>query len=407
MSRIAIAFATLLLAVSAFAQDTRFSIERIEVRNAQRMRPGVIADETLLRVGREYSEEDVRRAVERLERLPFLFSADYTLEPGSDAAHRVVVITVTELRPVSFLGDGRFVWLDETASLLESDYDYDDLTTQWKNAAVGVRWLVGGHGFAHAGMTVLRSRQNFRKNYAAWEVGYTHFDILGSRVFATAVVRTPVDSVDEGTFTPAFIVGLPLTASQTIAAELEDTVFVRGTFTIQGTSFRQLHAERTASLSWTYDTTNGPFLRTRGTFLRIKPFRWMRDDADFRSVPRPPSFVATATHMHADGVEAAALRYWELSNAQSVFAGVLGGWTRVDGPSVDRQPSYEVLKGGYSRPIWPRDARLELEARLAIYQPDVEFLLNDHDKSAEVLASWAWKSVWGTVRVGAGYARGF
>jgi hypothetical protein len=180
----------------------------------------------------------------RFSRLPFLASADYVLESGSDDAHRVVVITVTEFRPLSFLGDGRFLILDETASLLDLDYDYADPTTEWKDAAIGVRWLVGGHGFAHAAMTVLRTRHGFGKNYAAWEIGYTHHHLFGTRVFATVNVRTPVDSVDEGTFTPAVILGIPLTASQTLTVDVEDTIFVKDTLHILGVAYPRLHAER-------------------------------------------------------------------------------------------------------------------------------------------------------------------
>lgn len=406
LRRILITFATVVLTTSALAQD--FAIERIEVRNAHRVLPNVIAAETLLRVGKEYSEDDVRAAVARLARLPYLVSADYSLENGSDAAHRVVVITVKEVRPLSFLGDGRFILLDETASLLDHDYDYADPTTQWKDAALGVRWLVGGRGFAHAAMTVLRTRQSFAKNYAAWEIGYTQHHLFGTRVFATVTVRTPVDSVSEGTFTPAVIVGIPLTASQTLTVDVEDTVFVKGSIQLLGVSYPQSHVENRRSLTWTYDTTNGPFLRTRGTFVRIKPYRWMRDDADVRFVRGTPPFERIARHTNADGVDVAALHYWELSGNQSAFGGVHAGWADVDLESDQRRPSYEVLKGGYSRRLGPLDGRLELEGRLVFNQfdlPSSSFRLND--RAAEVMASWAARNEWGSVRIGAGYARGF
>jgi hypothetical protein len=393
------------LAVPAFG----FTIDRIEVRNAHRVLPSVIAAETLLRAGRDYSEENVRAAVARLERLPFLASADYSLENGAGEAHRVVVITVREVRPFSFLGDGRFIVLDETTSLPQkTDYDYTDPTTQWKDAALGVRWLAGGHGYAHAAMTVLRTRQGFAKNYAAWEFGYTHHDLFGTRLFATVNIRTPVDSVNERNFSPAVIVGMPLTANQTVTADFEDTVFVKGTVQRLGVSFRELHAENRRSVTWTYDTTDGPFVRTRGRFVRIMPYRWMRDDKDVRSVPRTPDFVQTSRHFHADGVDIAAMQYWALSEAQSVFGGVVAGWADVGGDTDHRRPSFEVLEGGYSRRLGPRDARLELEGRLAMYQRDFQStFFTGHDRSAEVLVSWAWKSEWGAVRVGGGYAKGF
>src|SRR5687768_13682856 len=101
---VAVWFATCALSARA---DERFTIERIEIRNAQRIAPQVLAAETLLREGSEVSEEDVRVAVRRLARLPFVFAASYALEPGSDQARRVVVINVTENRRLWFLLDAR------------------------------------------------------------------------------------------------------------------------------------------------------------------------------------------------------------------------------------------------------------------------------------------------------------
>src|SRR5205814_3080773 len=97
--------------------------------------------------------------------------------------------------------------------------------------------------------------------------------------------------------------------------------------------FRQFDAQRLVSVTWTYDTTNQPFVPTRGTFVRIAPMRWMRDRASFQSARPPQPFVATTAHIDAAGLDFAALRYWELSAVHSVSAGVLGGWADVD----DRQ----------------------------------------------------------------------
>jgi hypothetical protein len=256
-------------------------------------------------------------------------------------------------------------------------------------------------------MTVLRTRQFFEKNYAAWEIGYTQHHLFGTRLFATVNVRTPVDSVSEGTFTPAVVVGMPLTASQTLTLEAEDTVFVKGTFNLLGTEYRQLHAENRRSVNWTYDTTNGPFLRTRGTLLRLEAYRFMRDDADFRSIPG--SFIPIARHMNANGIDIAAMRHWELSGTQSAFGGVIAGWAEVDSESGQRSPSFEVLKGGYSRQLGPLGGRAELEARLAFYQPDLQnsFGPDPNDRSAEVMLGWGARGKWGVVRIGAGYVRGF
>ncbi len=261
----------------------------------------------------------------------------------------------------------------------------------------GVRWLAGGGGVAHFGMTVLRNRHAFGTNYSAYELGYTQYDLFGTRAFASLNVRSPVDSLEEKTFTPEIIAGLPLTPSQTLTLDVQDTLFRDQTLEIFGTGFRQLHAERLITLAWTYDTRNEPFAPASGTFVRIAPLRWMRDDASFRSLPG--KFVPTSSHLNASGVDFAALRYWELSPVNSVSAGVLGGWADLDVNDQRSRPAYEILQGGWSRPL--AAGRLALDGRVVLRQHSAG--LAEH--AFEAAASWTWRSVWGSLRLGAAYER--
>src|SRR5687767_15591442 len=128
--RILVAVCFTMSALYVSAQE-RFTIERIEIRNAQRIDAGLLAAETLLREGSEVSEEDVRAGVRRLTRLPFVFTADYTLEPGSEDTRRVVVITVRENHRYWILLDGRFSQVHNPIDML--DYDFPDPTADWKH----------------------------------------------------------------------------------------------------------------------------------------------------------------------------------------------------------------------------------------------------------------------------------
>lgn len=114
--------------VAAFAANAAdvsapFVIERIDVRNVQRVSSRIIALESLLREGRRYSDGDLRAAAARLARLPFVAAAEISTEDGSAADRRVVVITITETRAFSFLvdlrgvklGESRTVWTPTTA----------------------------------------------------------------------------------------------------------------------------------------------------------------------------------------------------------------------------------------------------------------------------------------------------
>src|ERR1051325_9111258 len=319
----AVAFALAVSALSARA----VTIQRIEVRGAQRVSARVIVAETTLREGRDYSADGVRDAVARVNRLPFIAAATYTLQNG------VLVIDVTEVRRVSFLLDAR--GLAQNADPPENDFDYDfpDPTAQWTNAAAGARWLTRGGGVPHLGLTVLRNRHAFGKNYSAYELGWTQYDLLGSRAFVTLDVRSPVASLEEKTFTAAFMSGLPLTPSQTVTVDWQDALFRDETLHIPGSTFRELQAERIVTFAWTYDTRNEPIAPTRGTFVRVAPFRYMQDFAS----------RSNTLHLDANGVDAAALRYFG-----SLSAGVLGSWASAEQRSLRYKPAYEILQGGWS-----------------------------------------------------------
>lgn len=381
--------AATLIAVSASA----VTLQRIEVRGAQRVSARVIIDETLLREGGDYSDDELRDAVARVRRLPFILAADDSLQNGT------LTITVTETRRLNFLVDARGIYLHGNVVDNDFDYDFPDPAAEWTNAAAGARWFLGNGGDAHFGLTVLRNRHAFGRNYSAYELGYTQRDILGTRVFATLNVRSPVDSLEEKTFTPEFSVGLPLTARQTVTAGIQDTLFFNNTFHIGGVDLRRLHAERLVTLAWTYDTRDQAMAATRGTFVRIAPMHWMRDDASFSFFPSGPA--PNASHINANGLDAAALRYWDLSGTSSVSAGLLGSWARLEDPRNRRStPAYEVVEGGWSHALGA--------ARIAI---DGRWIFRQHDParekhSYEAAASWTRRTAWATLRFGVAYASG-
>ena len=94
-----ILIATFVAAAPLFAQDgattPNFFIEKIEVR------------ETRLREGEEYSEAELRDASARLMRLPFLLSAEFSLEKGSERGRYVLVVTINETKPFFYALDLR------------------------------------------------------------------------------------------------------------------------------------------------------------------------------------------------------------------------------------------------------------------------------------------------------------
>jgi len=69
------------------------------VRKASRVSPQIVIAESLLREGAEYSEDDLRAASARLRRLPFLLSADFALEKGSERGRYLLAISVVAVAP--------------------------------------------------------------------------------------------------------------------------------------------------------------------------------------------------------------------------------------------------------------------------------------------------------------------
>jgi Omp85 superfamily domain len=393
------------LATCALNARADFTIERIEVRNAHVVAPQVLAAETLLREGTDVSEEDVRAGVRRLVRL-YAFAVDYMLEPGSDAARRVVVINVRENHRLWFLVDARFAQLHVPIDAL--DYDFPDPTAGWKHAAAGVRWTFADGSAAHFGMTTLRNRRLLGTDYSAYEAGYTRRRILGTPFFATVIVRSPVDSLEEKTFTPEAIVGYPLTADQTLTLEYEDTSFRDDRFRFGSNDFRRLHFERSLSASWTHDTTDEPYTPMRGTFVKVEPFVWMVDHASFRQ--RPSGFEGSSQHLTAVGVDLAAERHWQRSEVSSFSAGIQAGWGTVrqrQTPGVPSEfrwrPSFEVIQGGYARRIG--GSHVELEGRVMLRQTSgLEILTPGFTgTSYEASAAWARRFPLGTFRLGFTY----
>jgi outer membrane protein assembly factor BamA len=411
----------IVLALPAFAQDpARFLIERIEVRNARRVSPDLVISESLLRTGMEYSEDELSAAAARLGRLPYLVSADFALEKGSERGRHVLVINITETKPFFFLVDSRSI-ITKDHGLTRIEYA-DDAGGESKDAALGFRWFTGRRGILHVGVMSRNDRHVFTTGYSAVAAGYTQYDLFGTRAFATVNVRLPFGRWAEGTISPQIVTGIPLTTTQTLTLEFEDTHFRRDTREILGSEFERQDAERLLSMTWSYNTTNHPFAPTRGTIVRVAPLRSMRDRSSFRFfVPGGPP-EELAEHINGYGLDVLASRYWELSDRNAVSAGAVVGWATVEDRINARanssefhwRPAYQVLRGGYSRNLWrqPRDgdSRLELEGRYVRRQYNRDHTndsVPDREAGLQVSTSWVRRSAWGSLRLGVGYGWGF
>jgi hypothetical protein len=418
-----IAMAVLIAAASAiplFGQEAmppRFFIEKIEVREANRVSPEVVIAESRLREGEDYSESDLRDASARLTRLPFLLSAEFSLEKGSERGRYVLVVTINETKPFFYAFDLRPIFATDNS--IEPDYS-DRIGVADSAATLGMRWFVGRRGALHVALLSSDYGGDFARDYAAVAIGYTQYDLLGTRAFATLNLKRVITEGNSGV-SPQLVVGIPVSGNQTVTLELDETRFGDDSRMINGEIFDVNRAQRVVGMTWSYNTTNRPFTPTRGSLLTVRPrFSW-RDAATYSVIvidptQTPPLFEAHADTVHTEAREVSVegVRYFELNERSSVSGGLEAGWTKstlesdLTGRETDR-----VLRGiitaSYSYSLWDPaenrngDSRLELNLRIGtrdLHYADYFY----RAEQQQLTASWARRSSWGVVRLGAGYA---
>ena len=388
----------LLAAIPLNAQDTQFFIERIEVRNHKRVSPDVIVAESRLREGHAYSEVELHDASTRLGRLPFLLSVDFALEKGSERGRHVLVLTVQETKPFFFLIDA-VPYLDPQDGPLTADEDSRGATGE--NLALGFRWFVGRRGALHVGLSGIDHNREFAHEYGAFAVGYTQYDLFGTRAFATLNLRYPMDATGDAALSPQLVAGVPLAANQTVTL-LYDELHTGG------------FDQRLVTARWSYNTTNEPFFPTRGSLVYGGPVAGWIDGTPRRNSQRIP------THSNFIGLEAGAARYFELSEKDSVWADLRTEWARNDYrdaeiPDGRNQSSrYGSVGVGSSHSLWSReerangDSRFEITGRYSrrsrsLEERSVVFTGIDREVT-QIGTAWVRRSSWGTLRLGVGYA---
>ena len=366
----------LLACAPALRGEERFLIERIDVRHLLHASADVIRAETRLHDGESCAESDLRAANDRIRRLPFVLDAAFSLERGSVRDAYVLVITVTETRPLFYRLD--FVPFFESRNVVKS-VDNDEL--------LGVRWFAGNRGAFHLAAIGHQSDRPFESSYVSLQGGYTRYGLFHDRAFATFTVdhfgRT--EGGGKGGTLPGALVGISLTPNQTL------TISYRGVDA--GTLNRR--AERFFESRLAYNTTNHPYFPSEGSLLSIAPVLAWIDLVDRIHTPVHDFDVALDGH---------AARYWTLGDRTTAAAILDGGFLHVE----QEAHGHRTFDLGYgtgalqlSRSLG-EDRRLELMLRGVTRHHQVNPLLPDTNTQASL--TWVRRNAWGILRLGVGYA---
>ncbi len=161
----------------------RFPIDAISIEDARWISGEILLSVSLLEERGAYTEAELRDAVYRIVRLPFILDADYALEEGDRgvAAHRLT-IRVIEGRRWFFGVEADATRWAEPVSLSGLDtYDYSVSA----ELVAGRRIPVGSTGLFTVGLG---------GEAASFALGYTHYALLGGdKVLELSYALSPCD----------------------------------------------------------------------------------------------------------------------------------------------------------------------------------------------------------------------
>ncbi len=271
-----------LLATTALAQpvgeeEPHFFIERLRVEGLQRVSPELIIAETLLESERVYSEGDLRAAIYRLQRLPFVLDADFTLGRGSQRGRYELQIMVRETRPFFFSS----TWA--TTLFNNGVRESRDSSDTESSTQLGWRFFVGRSGVLFAAFGVDGGSLG-----GGAQLGFTQYDLLGRGIFLSLTLAkngccetafplgldpTFSEWDTDGAFRTSITLGVPLNRNQSIQLALSnlESSDQQGRRLLQ-TELGAILAyntlrHRNITLSWNLDTTDDPLFPSRGLEL--------------------------------------------------------------------------------------------------------------------------------------------
>jgi hypothetical protein len=333
------AFAARAAADEPSSEPARFLIEKITVEGPKAAAANIVRTESLLREGGSYSEEQLRQAIYRIHRLPFVLDASFSLRKGSRRGAFELVITVQPARWF-FLDQwtrgyrfGEPLHL-ETRGFTSQDRRYSATA----GGLAGARLFVGRSGVAFA---ALDSEEGFQAGYTQYDLLH-HKGTIASFGFSTNVccIAEPLPLGLDPRFANwnfsnsrrlSFDLTVPLGGPQSLqialsdragGAGLREEILTQPTVQESGGANGSEISYRRAEAKWVYDTSDDPVVPSRGATLsagleasRFAGHGLLTLDLQGREVG-----LAGAPDFSAEQVVAAvsAVQYWPISPRQTI-----------------------------------------------------------------------------------------
>lgn len=318
-------------------EPARFLIETITVEGPKAAAANIVRVETLLRPGESYTEDQLRQAVYRVHRLPFVLDASFALRKGSRRGAYELLIEVQPAEWFFFDTWARAYRFGEPLRLESRGYtSQDQLSNLTLGGLVGSRLFVGRSGVLFG---ALDSEEGF-------QAGFTQYDLFHKGILANAGFSTNVCCVDEPLplgLDPRFVtwqftnsrrlslsVAIPLGGRQSLQMAVSDraggaglreeilidpTVHERGFINEGELSYRRAEAK------WVYDTSDDPAFPTRGSTLSagLEASRFAAHGLVIGDPREAPATEAAPPFTSQQVVTAvSAVRYWSITPRQTI-----------------------------------------------------------------------------------------
>lgn len=322
-----------LLAGGAAAQEepALFRIESIAVEGLKRASSDIVIGGSRLKTGREYGEQELREAVYRIKRLPFVLDAEFSLRKGSDRGLYVLVIRVEETKPV-FLSLGAQTSIDPDPAFTGNRRKTVDTDF---SASFGARQFVGSNG-----ELFLSSDDDLE----LIDLGYTQYNLWGTGGFLSVGVTVDRDRVDR-TYASSLNFGLPVRGSHSLLIEFDR---YESSFLLSRApeEIRQTSEIFQLASSWIYDTSDDPLFPSSGRRVRgtLSTYR------DRTSRIEGSDFARFDTEAHA--VEASSQAYYGLKPGQVLSWSLRGNVVELLESSFSTRRYSAGIGAGYAQDLW-------------------------------------------------------
>jgi hypothetical protein len=317
-------------AAMAEAAAASFFIEKITVET-ERLSPEIVLSESLLREGREYSESELREAVHRINRLPFVLLAEFSLRKGSERGRYELVVKVYEARRwFSQLNLGIAVNdpIDRFRAEEFSDRSRRFIEDNELDALIGRRFAVGRRGLLFA---------SFGSEAGLFAFGYQHYNLFDRNILFSVTVAGEDEYGTKSRAARAQL-GIPIRGNHGLRLLAGWNRIDAGERFLFGFDVEEMEA----GVAWVFNSLDDPVLPREGRLLEAG-LTWLGIEDRRSFLRRDGTRLVTVGKDDRVAVVGSASRHWPVKRSQSVSVGIRAflGDGSVDG----RQREAEAIFG--------------------------------------------------------------